>query len=683
MKTIDYKTLLVISLSIFVLYLASDFKIKLDKFNNSYYKTANILNEIRYDWHTHQDIIKESIIFLHFNNDNIANHIKEHKILFNKVLINKNLKNDFPKVHDSILDLQKTQKVIKNDTYQFMIQNAKIKNSISNLQKQLKKLDSYKQGYREKFLNTVTKFIDAKNNFNENENLSKKEFDYFKNYNSNEIRYKLNFNHIETLFYGMGEFKRLYNSINNSILTTQINNIFITLDNEAKVVKETMKNQFFMIIFIYCLFLIFIVYLIQKVKNEAKTILNLEKEKQTSLRSDALTELSNRNALIQDMKDIEICSILILDITEFSQINSIIGYRGGDFILQKIAITLQDIIKSLNIEHIGIYKIGVDQFAITFKEKDHTKLKDISLKIIDCIENTVFQYDNLDIPVYIQIGISTSKPLLKGAELATLQTKTTFEKVTFFNEKLYTKDNAIENLNMLKKVKLAINENRIRPYFQPIVNLETKKPIKYEALVRLIDINSKAIVPYFFLELSKKSKLYPEITKIVIEKSIEFIKKENISVSINISYQDINDKATLSFIKNKLEENQDISHLITFELLESEEIQNYDEIFSFIAMIKAHNCKLAIDDFGSGYSNFIHLFNMKPDILKLDGSLIKDIHTNEKSKNIVEAMVVLAKKSNIQTVAEFIDNKIVDDLVTKIGVDLGQGYFYSPPKDLL
>jgi len=683
MKRIDYKILLVISLSIFVLYFASNFKLKLDKFNNSYYKTTNLLNDIRYDWHTHQDILKESIIFLHFNNDKISNHFKNHKKLFNEIENNREMKQNFPKVYKSILELKTTQKIIKDETYYFMIQNAKIKNSISNLQKQLNHIDGYNQEYRMQFIEAIKIFIDAKNNFNEHQNLTQIQFDYFKNYDTDNIKYKLNFNHIKTLFYSMPNFKELYNSINQSKLTSQIDNIFITLNNEASIAKTKMKNQFLIIILIYCLFLIFIVFLIQKVKSDAKILLNLEKEKQNSLRRDFLTNLLNRNALIEDKKHIENCSILLLDITEFNQINSIIGYEGGDYILQKLALVLKDIVQNLNIQHTNIYKIGVDQFAIILQEQNHTKLQNISLDIIQQIENTHFEYDNLEIPVYIQIGISSSKPLLKGAETAILQTKKTFEKVTFFSDDFDDKANAIKNLSMLKKVKLAIKENRIRPFFQPIVDLKTKQPIKYEALVRLIDNNGKAIVPYFFLELSKKSKLYPEITKIVIEKSIEFIKKQNISVSINISYQDINDTSTVSFITKKLEENINIAHLITFELLESDEIQNYNEIFSFIDMIKRYKCKLAIDDFGSGYSNFTHLFNMKPDILKLDGSLIKDIHTNDKSKNIVEAMVLLAKKSNMQTVAEFIDNDKVDALVSKIGIDLGQGYYYSPPKDLL
>ncbi|MEA3290123.1 MAG: EAL domain-containing protein, partial [Campylobacterota bacterium] len=224
---------------------------------------------------------------------------------------------------------------------------------------------------------------------------------------------------------------------------------------------------------------------------------------------------------------------------------------------------------------------------------------------------------------------------------------------------------------------------RIKPFFQPIVDIRTKQPIKYEALVRLIDTDDKIISPFFFLELSKKSKHYTKITKLMIEKSIEFMKKTNHSVSINLSYQDINDKATVEFIVQTLKKHTNIAHMITFELLESDDIENYDELLQFIDTIKSFGCQLAVDDFGSGYSNFTHLFNMKPDIVKIDGSLIKEIDRNENSRNIVQALIDISKKSNIKTVAEFVENEDIDKIIEELGIDYAQGYLYSPPKDIL
>lgn len=211
----------------------------------------------------------------------------------------------------------------------------------------------------------------------------------------------------------------------------------------------------------------------------------------------------------------------------------------------------------------------------------------------------------------------------------------------------------------------------------------TLKNFSMLAKMKQVIENDKAISPFFFLDITKKSKLYSEITKIVIKKSIVFINQRKKAVSINLSYQDITDKNTLDYIYTTLAHNEEIASYITFEMLESGEIDSYEYIYEFIEKIKSYGCKLAIDDFGSGYSNFIQLFNMEPDIVKIDGSLIKDINTNQNSKNIVEAIINLSKKSGIQTVAEFIDNKEVEQTVLNLGADLAQGFYYAKPEDLL
>jgi EAL domain-containing protein (putative c-di-GMP-specific phosphodiesterase class I) len=123
--------------------------------------------------------------------------------------------------------------------------------------------------------------------------------------------------------------------------------------------------------------------------------------------------------------------------------------------------------------------------------------------------------------------------------------------------------------------------------------------------------------------------------------------------------------------------------MVTFELLESEEIGSYDRLIYFIRLIKSYGAKLAIDDFGSGYSNYTQLFRLEPDIVKIDGSLIKDIDTNQNSLNIVESILSLTKKSNIKVVAEFVDKEQIHIILQRLGVEYAQGYYYSAPQDLL
>ena len=682
MKKFDMKLLGIILSFLVVLYLAYDFKNRLDKLNNEYYEMTQHINQIRYNWHNHKDILEESIIFLRYNNDNIMNHLKYAKDYIQEVNHKENLKKNYPLVYKDLVNLMYESNIVSANTFKFIRANAKIKNSLFILEKHLNDIDNYEKVYSEKYIEAVTKFMSIKNNFDQDNNIDYEMYKFFESYKDKNEQYNLNFMHIKLLFEELSYFKKLFNDISESRVNHIIENMYKNLDRESSTLKENMKDLFLVILFAYVVFFFVILYFNLKIKTDTLKIIDLEKQKNFDSRLDKLTGLLNRTAFVEDTKELKNFSVVLFDITDFSNINSVVGYRGGDYILKEVAYKLSNIDKS-EVKSRYTYRIGVDHFGIILKMENEDLIKSLVLEIIDKIEESIFEYESLELPVYLQAGVSNQAPYLRNAEMAIKKTKNSFEKISFYTEEKDIKKNSIENTNMLIKVKEALKTNRIRPFFQPIVDLKTKKIVKCESLVRLINDDGKVIVPYFFLELTKKSKLYPSITKIVIDKSIEFIRQENIEVSINISYQDIKDKTSMDYISVVLKENQDIASYITFELLESDEIENYEEIMEFIKIIKSNGCKLAIDDFGSGYSNFNHLFNMKPDILKLDGTLIKDINTNKNSKNIVKAMVMLAKESGIQTVAEFVDNQDVDELITNIGLDFGQGYYYSPPQDLL
>ncbi|MFA9373054.1 MAG: EAL domain-containing protein [Poseidonibacter sp.] len=681
MKNFDFKSVSIVVSSLLVFFMAIDFKSKLSSFNSSYYSATSMVHELENTWHKHINILEESIILLHFNNDKLVTHKKIAKEKVSELNKNVDIKNTFPLLYDKFDNYLKEYSSLDLLTERFIRSNSMIKNSILILEKRLYDLGTYDEEYRTNFLDMLLTVKNAKNNYVKNGNITEKQFNYFKN-NINNDEYKLNFAHINFLYNEIPKFHKSFNTIKKSNITNIIDEMFIALEKESKVIKEKMQTEFIIIMFVYLIFLIILLLLILKIKKDSHSLVNYQKQKELSLKTDDLTQLPNRNAFNYDTRNNDKYSVILLDIVDFSNINSITGYQGGDHILKNVADVIKEA-KTHNVNYKRVYRVGVDQFAVVIDSKDVTVLDSVSLGLISEIENTIFDFKGFEVPVYIQAGITQKKPYLKSAELAIAQTKNSFEKVSYYNDDIDIKQNAVKNIEMLSKVKEAIKDNRIRPFFQGIVDLQTKEPVKYEALVRLIDTDGRAISPYFFLELTKKSKLYSKITNIVIKKSIEFIRQNNISVSINLSFQDINNASTLTFISLLLQTNKDIAHLITFEILESEEVQNYESIFKFAELTKEFGCKLAIDDFGSGYSNFTQLFKMKPDILKLDGSLIKDIHINDNSKHTVEAMIFLAKKSNIQTVAEFVDNEIIDKMITELGIDYGQGFYYSEPKDLL
>ncbi|NPA29422.1 MAG: EAL domain-containing protein, partial [Epsilonproteobacteria bacterium] len=241
---------------------------------------------------------------------------------------------------------------------------------------------------------------------------------------------------------------------------------------------------------------------------------------------------------------------------------------------------------------------------------------------------------------------------------------------------------AKENMKILKMIKNAIKEERVVSYFQPIIDNETLKPVKYESLVRLIDDEGNVVSPYFFLEASKRSHYYSQISRIILEHSFKILEKCDEGISINLSAIDIEHKGTRKTIFNLLEKYKEHAHKVTFELLEDENIRDFETIKSFVKKAKEYGVTIAIDDFGSGYSNFERLLDYEPDILKIDGSLIRNIDKSDYSLSVVKSIVTFAKEQGIRTIAEFIENEKIYDITNQLGIHCSQGYHFGKPEPM-
>jgi len=242
-------------------------------------------------------------------------------------------------------------------------------------------------------------------------------------------------------------------------------------------------------------------------------------------------------------------------------------------------------------------------------------------------------------------------------------------------------ENALKNIETIHIIKTAIDNHKIISYFQPIVNNQTQKIEKYESLVRLITEEGQLLTPFYFLETAKKGRYYSKITKIVLENSFAALHKlPDAAISINLSVHDIERDEITDYIQQLLFEYKEEAHRIIFELLESEDIKDFLLIKRFIQNVKAQGVKIAIDDFGTGYSNFERLLSYEPDILKIDGSLIKNIHTNTVNQHIVETIILFAQKQNLTTVAEFVESEAIYEMVRDMGIDYSQGYYFGRPE---
>ena len=394
---------------------------------------------------------------------------------------------------------------------------------------------------------------------------------------------------------------------------------------------------------------------------------------------DTLTGLPNRFSLLNDVANITNGALLILNIDDFKEINDFYGHVAGDQILKDFSNKLTDMF--CNDFNVAVNRLSGDEFTLLFMQKPSLEnFTQIAKKVVFDIEKTLFLYKNSEVGIRVTIGGSYEiKRGLERADIALKSAKKQQKPFLLYDENLNIEEQYKNNMGWVKALKIAIKKSMIVPYFQPIFDNKSNKIISYECLVRLIDENSNVIGPYKFLTVAKKSKLYSKLTKIMVDKSCKFFEHLDYDFSINISIDDILNKDTVAFIKNKIVK-YGVEKRVVFEILETEEIGNYKEISNFINEMKELGCKIAIDDFGSGYSNFEYLLQLNIDYIKIDGSLIKNIDKDIHAQIVVETVVSFAKKLHLIVVAEYVHNEEVYEKVKELNIDRSQGFFLCEPQ---
>ncbi|MDQ7066821.1 MAG: EAL domain-containing protein [Sulfurimonas sp.] len=406
---------------------------------------------------------------------------------------------------------------------------------------------------------------------------------------------------------------------------------------------------------------------------------NRSKEKQliTQLYLDELTGLGNRNALLRDLQTYKNSFISLLNIRGFKYINDAFGFETGNYILVSLAEVYLDIFGS----RVHLYRISNDEFAFLCDNSSKEEFINSIDRAIDEIDKLTFEFNGARLGVNIYAGISLDKDeKLSKATEALIHAKDDKMKYIIYKKDNDTKELQIQNIETTNKISYALRHDQIIVHYQAIVTKDATV-FKYEALVRMID-NDKILSPYFFLEVSKKTNMYSDITKVVIEKTFEKFKDSDKLFSINIIARDILNEEIVALIYKKLEEYKNPQQVI-FELVESDDLYNLKKIDTFLKNIRKRGAKIAIDDFGTGYSNFSYIMKMKPDYLKIDGSLIKNLESDMAAYKVVKTIINFAHDLDILIVAEFIHNKAVFDICVELGVDEFQGYYFSQPKEAL
>jgi EAL domain-containing protein (putative c-di-GMP-specific phosphodiesterase class I) len=300
-------------------------------------------------------------------------------------------------------------------------------------------------------------------------------------------------------------------------------------------------------------------------------------------------------------------------------------------------------------------------------------------------DRVYWQEQRLTVDVSIGIALRNNrKPedaadqLVSQAKVAVLQARETGRHHLLYDPAVGVEENYENNLYWANRLKEAIDHDRLVPWFQPIQDNQSGRISKYECLVRMVEPDGSVISAGRFMDIANKLRLNRRITELMIEKCFACFTGRDDEFSINLSYGDITEPETVAQILSAIE-TSGIGDRVIFEILESDGITNYDDIRTFIEQVKPYGCRIAIDDFGTGYSNFSHLLSLNVDFIKIDGSLIRNLHEDQTAFLVTSGIVQFARSLDIQTVAEFVHNEPVQAKVRELGIDFSQGEYVSMP----
>lgn len=421
---------------------------------------------------------------------------------------------------------------------------------------------------------------------------------------------------------------------------------------------------------------------------EAERLLTFIRDCENKILYSESEDIPNEAALNMDIKTKEYDRICVINVSQQKEMERV-------FSSYLIDLTHKNFVsKCLSFARDKKYHIYMlDSWQMAIAESSYRVSLSQFVEDMEALQRQLFQYseDFISIvPIFCVIDGCTTENLETTyySALATMTNKNIQFYVCDGSDENNIDDDSIrERYHMVNVINYAIMHDRVIPYYQGIYDNNEKRIHHYESLMRLMDENGKVYYPASFLDIARSfGVLYDEISKIMIRKVFDrFRNIDDKSVSINIGIRDIKNKEVLELIYDSLSQVPHPENFV-FEILENEDIEDYNELVGFVDRVHELGGKISIDDFGSGFSNLQHLLSIYSDFLKIDGSIVRNCCIDPESENIIALIAAWKRLSDrkIGIVAEFVENEQIQEKLVGYEVDFSQGYLFSRPSpDLL
>ena len=416
---------------------------------------------------------------------------------------------------------------------------------------------------------------------------------------------------------------------------------------------------------------------------------------------DELTGLLNRRAFDSHLRticdertenEIDNIALITFDLDRFKLVNDQAGHIAGDTIL----IEITEILQSEFAKDATLARLGGDEFAVLLAHSDELSAVHLAQRVINRIADYKFNWNNRNFTIgasagiaFMDSSITASSELVSRSDIACYSAKQggrnqvqTYSAQNSFQTQL---NNEFEKLQQLRS---AHDNGRLALFLQPIVSAgKDVVPSRFEALLRMRDEDENWISPGEFIPIAEKFDMMPVIDYWVVNSAIGYLadfhqQGQAVSIAVNLSGNTLSNRTCMARLTELVKSSNIQAHTLCFELTETAAIQELETVSEFIQDMRELGCTFALDDFGSGLSSYGYLSMLALDYLKIDGSFVCNIVGNPTSKAIVKSFITLSHEMGLKTVAEFVENDEIAQVLYDMGIDFMQGYEFGRPQDV-
>lgn len=382
-----------------------------------------------------------------------------------------------------------------------------------------------------------------------------------------------------------------------------------------------------------------------------------------------------------------------LDLDQFKLVNDTCGHAAGDELLRQVSVLLANRMR----ERDTLARLGGDEFGLLLENCSLSDANQITNTLLKLVQDYRFIHEDKIFNIGVSIGLvvinssfQNVSDIVHAADMACYSAKNAGRNQSFLfspgDLEVTQRRSAVEAISDITD---EIDDEQFMLYCQPIVPLSSAEAQHhhYEVLIRKISLDGNIMLPVTFIPSAERYLLMPNIDRWVIKNTFATYRqlldksheKCNYVFSINLSGTSLGDKSLLGFIREQFVIYSIPPENICFEITETAAIVNLKNTISLFTALRKLGCSFALDDFGSGMSSFMYLKNFDVDYLKIDGSFVKDMHSNKIDHAMVRSIHSVAEAMNIKTVAEFVENKAILKELKSIGVHYGQGLYLGEP----